>query len=198
MGRIVVGTSSWADPGVVEEMYPEGLAARDRLPYYAERFDAVEVNSTFYALPDGRTVRRWADVTPDDFTFDIKLHRLLSRHAAPPDSLPKELRKGIDVTPRGRVVLTDRLQERMAQETLETIAPLKEAGKLSSLLLQLSPAFEPRKHHLEELEPLLLALAPERVRAEFRHRAWVKPDREEAALQFHEKQGAAFAAVDAP
>src|SRR3954452_14727009 len=198
MGRIVVGTSSWADPGVVEEMYPEGLAARDRLPYYAERFDAVEVNSTFYALPDGRTVRRWADVTPDDFTFDIKLHRLLSRHAAPPDSLPRELRKGIDVTPRGRVVLTERLQERMAQETLEAVAPLKEAGKLSSLLLQLSPAFEPRKHHLVELEPLLESLAPQRVAGAFRPRAGGKPDRLEDVLQFLEQHAAAFVAVDAP
>src|SRR3954451_18352875 len=197
-GRITVGTSSWADPGFVEEWYPEGLAARDGLPWYAERFDAVEVNSTFYALPDGRTVKRWAEVTPDDFTFDVKLHRLLSRHAAQPDSLPRELRKGIDVTPRGRVVLTDKLQERMAKETLETVAPLKEAGKLSSLLLQLSPAFEPRKHHLEELEPLLESLAPERVAVEFRHRAWVKPDRLEDVLQFLERHAAAFVAVDAP
>ena len=46
-GRIVVGTSSWADPGFVDEWYPPGLPARDRLPYYAERFEAVEVNSTF-------------------------------------------------------------------------------------------------------------------------------------------------------
>jgi uncharacterized protein YecE (DUF72 family) len=198
MGRIVVGTSSWADPGFVEEWYPEGLAARDRLPYYAERFDAVEVNSTFYALPEPRTVRRWAEVTPDDFTFDVKLHRLLSRHAAPPDSLPKKLREGIDVTPRGRVVLSDALQERMAQETLEAVSPLKEAGKLSSLLLQLSPAFEPRKNHLDELAPLLESLAPERVDVEFRHRAWVRPDRLEDTLKWLEDHGAAFVAVDAP
>jgi uncharacterized protein YecE (DUF72 family) len=44
---IWIGTSSWADPGFVEEWYPPDLPARDRLPYYAERFDAVEVNSTF-------------------------------------------------------------------------------------------------------------------------------------------------------
>ena len=49
--RIVVGTSSWADPGFVEEWYPQGLPARDRLPWYAEHFDAVEVDSTFYAVP---------------------------------------------------------------------------------------------------------------------------------------------------
>ena len=60
-GRIVVGTSSWADPGFVEEWYPPDLAARDRLPWYAERFEAVEVNSTFYAVPGEKTVARWAE-----------------------------------------------------------------------------------------------------------------------------------------
>src|SRR3954471_4472859 len=103
-GGILVGTSSWADPGFVEEWYPPGLPARERLPWYAERFEAVEVNSTFYALPDLRTVKRWAEVTPAGFTFDVKLHRLLSRHAADLKSLPAELRDRAAVRGRGRVV----------------------------------------------------------------------------------------------
>jgi uncharacterized protein YecE (DUF72 family) len=81
-GRVVIGTSSWADPGFVEEWYPGDLPARERLRWYAERFEAVEVNSTFYAVPSAGTARTWARVTPDAFTFDVKLHRLLSRHAA--------------------------------------------------------------------------------------------------------------------
>jgi uncharacterized protein YecE (DUF72 family) len=197
-GRITIGTSSWADPGFVEEWYPAGLPARDRLPYYAEHFDAVEVNSTFYAVPAARTVERWAAVTPDGFTFDVKLHKLLSRHAAQPDTLPKELREGLNVTPRGRIVLDDALEQRMADETVAAVAPLAEAGKLSSLLLQLSPAFEPRKHQLDELAPLIRALQPHRVAVEFRHRAWVKPDRLEETLQWLEHEGAAFVCVDAP
>ena len=89
---IVVGTSSWADPGFVEKWYPTGLPARDRLGWYAERFEGVEVNSTFYAIPGRATVERWVAVTPAGFTFDVKLHRLLSRHAAPLESLPPGLR----------------------------------------------------------------------------------------------------------
>ena len=58
-GRIVVGTSSWADPGFVAEWYPKGMPARERLRWYAERFEAVELNSSFYAIPDERTVARW-------------------------------------------------------------------------------------------------------------------------------------------
>jgi len=81
-GRILIGTSSWADPGFVKDWYPPGMPVRDRLPWYAQRFEAVELNSSFYAVPERSTVRRWAEVTPGGFTFDVKLHRLLSRHSA--------------------------------------------------------------------------------------------------------------------
>ena len=109
-GRIVIGTSSWADPGFVEEWYPPDLPARDRLRWYAERFAAVEVNSTFYAVPSPRTVARWAQETPDDFTFDVKLHRLLSRHSADLKSLPPALRDDATTNARGRVELSPRLE----------------------------------------------------------------------------------------
>ena len=64
------------------------MAARDRLPWYAQRFEAVELNSSFYAVPEPATVARWARETPAGFTFHVKLHRALSRHAASLDSLP--------------------------------------------------------------------------------------------------------------
>ena len=197
-GRIVVGTSSWADPGFVEEWYPPGMPARDRLPWYAERFEGVEVNSTFYAIPGEDTVARWAEVTPEGFTFDVKLHRLLSRHAADLDSLPKDLRDGVDVNPRGRVLLTPDLERAVAERVLEELAPLSRAGKLSSFLLQLSPAFTPEKHELGELRGLVDALAPHPVAVELRHRAWVKPEREEETLAALEELGAAWVGVDAP
>src|SRR4051812_37995960 len=170
MGRIVVGTSSWADPGFVEEWYPQGLAARDRLAWYAEHFSAVEVNATFYAVPDRKTVERWVTQTPDAFTFDVKLHRLLSRHAAQLDSLPRDLREGASTTERGRVRLDDGLERALLERTLEAVAPLDDAGKLATFLLQLSPAFEPRKHALDELDALVKGLSPHRVAIELRHR----------------------------
>src|SRR3954462_15451943 len=109
-GRVVVGTSSGAAPGFVEEWYPPDLPARDRLAWYAERFDAVEVNATFYAVPAERTVARWAEQTPAGFTFDVKLHRLLSRPSAGLASLPPKCREQAETTARGRVVLTPRLE----------------------------------------------------------------------------------------
>jgi uncharacterized protein YecE (DUF72 family) len=198
MGRILVGTSSWADPGFVEEWYPPDLPARDRLAWYAQRFEAVEVNSTFYAVPGAAQVRRWVDATPPDFTFDVKLHRLLSRHSAPLDSLPPALRDGVSTTPRGRVRLDDRVEARLADAVLESVVPLLEAGKLATFLLQLSPAFGPRDHELDELAPLLERLAPHPVAVELRNRSWTKGERLERTLGWYETHGAVWVAVDAP
>ena len=57
-GKILVGTASWSDPGFVERWYPKKLPAGDRLPWYAQHFDLVEVNSTFYSAPEPRMVER--------------------------------------------------------------------------------------------------------------------------------------------
>jgi uncharacterized protein YecE (DUF72 family) len=196
-GRIVVGTSSWADPGFVEEWYPPDLAARERLRWYAERFDAVEVNSTFYAVPSPRTVGRWAQETPDGFTFDVKLHRLLSRHAADLKSLPPELRDDATANARGRVELTPELEAALADRIVDSVEPL--GGKLATFLLQLSPAFEPRRNELDELAPLVARLnATAPVAVELRNRFWLTESRAEETLRWFEDHGAAFVCVDMP
>jgi uncharacterized protein YecE (DUF72 family) len=195
---IVVGTSSWADPGFVEEWYPPDLPARERLSWYAEHFVAVEVNSTFYAVPAGSTVARWAEITPDDFTFDVKLHRVLSRHSAPPDSLPRDLRKRAKTTERGRVKLDKRLCDALCDATLEAVEPLVEAGKLGALLLQLSPAFRPRDERLDALAPLVQRLAPHPVAIELRHRGWLDDRRRERTLGWMAEHGAVWVCTDAP
>jgi uncharacterized protein YecE (DUF72 family) len=197
-GRILVGTSSWADPGFVKEWYPPKLAARERLPWYAERFQAVELNSSFYAVPDRSAVHKWVDDTPDDFVFDVKVHRALSRHAAPLDSLPEDLRDGVETTERGRVRLTAELEQSLAKRLVEETAPLAEAGKLGAYLVQLTPAFAPRRHELEELDALVEALSPHRVAVELRHRGWVREKRRERTLGWFSDRGVAFVCVDAP
>jgi uncharacterized protein YecE (DUF72 family) len=198
-GRIVVGTSSWADPGFVAEWYPPKLPPAEQLPYYAQRFDGVEVNSTYYGVPAKPTVQRWADVTPAGFTFDVKLHQAMSRHSAELDSLPKALRDRVDTTPRGRVRPSPELDRELARRYLAAARPLIDAGKLASFLLQLSPAFKPGSaRRLDELDDLLAALAPHPVAIEFRHRAWLHDERREATLGWLEDHGAAFVAVDAP
>jgi uncharacterized protein YecE (DUF72 family) len=196
-GRIVIGTSSWADPGFVEEWYPQDLPARERLAWYASRFEAVEVNSTFYAVPTARAVTGWAEQTPDDFRFDVKLHRLLSRHSADLRSLPPALRERATTNARGRVELTPRLEAALADEVAEAVAPLHR--RLAAFLLQLSPAFGPRDHSLSELDALIERLSPVApVAVELRHRFWLHEDRIEDTLRWYEDRGAAFVAVDSP
>ena len=197
-GRILVGTSSWADPGFVKEWYPQGMPAGDRLPWYAERFEAVELNSSFYAVPDRSTVHKWVDDTPDGFVFDVKVHRALSRHAAPLDSLPPDLRDGVETTERGRVRLSAELETALAERLVEETAPLAEAGKLGAYLVQLTPAFAPRGHELEELDSPVEAFAPHPVAVELRHRGWVRDKRRERTLGWFSDRGVAFVCVDAP
>lgn len=220
-GRIVVGTSSWADPGFIKDWYPPKMPAGQRLGWYAERFEAVELNASFYAVPERDTVRRWVDVTPDGFTFDVKLHRLLSRHSASLDSLPPSLRERARTTPRGRVVLEEGLELALIEELLDAIEPLETAGKLGSLLLQTTPAFkpwrreeadaqgrsrgdqsdpgdEPGPNRLVELEPLVAAVAPRKLALELRNRHWVEGEQLSETLAWCSEYGVAFVCVDAP
>lgn len=197
-GRILVGTSSWADPGFVAEWYPKGMPARERLPWYAKRFEAVELNASFYAVPDRSTVHRWVEVTPPGFVFDVKAHRALSRHSAGLDSLPPDMRDSAPTTARGRVALSPELEQALARRLVEECAPLAEAGKLGAFLVQLTPAFSPRGHELDELAGLVEAFAPHRVAMELRHRGWVEGEHAERTFAWLSDHDVAFVATDSP
>jgi uncharacterized protein YecE (DUF72 family) len=195
---IVVGTSSWSDPGFVEHWYPKGLPAKERLGFYAERFDAVELNSSFYAIPATSTVEGWAKGTRDGFRFDVKLHRLLSHHASQLKELPKDLRDEVETTDRGRVKLDPALVDEIVLRTAEAMKPLADAGKLGVYLLQLTPAFDPRRNELDELAPVIDGLAPVPVAVEFRRRSWASPKRFESVLEWLSAHHAVFVCVDTP
>jgi len=197
-GKILVGTASWSDPGFVERWYPKGMPAGERLGWYAQHFDMVEVNSTFYAVPDMRMVERWSKNTPDDFVFDVKLHQLLSRHSAQAKLLPPELQRRVETDEKGRVILTPEIEQAVAQTFLSSLEPLRRAEKLGALLLQLSPAFSPRKHHLDELDQLLQVTRDHQMVIEFRNRNWVIDEQLPRTLDFLRQHKAAFVNVDAP
>lgn len=196
--NILVGTASWSDPGFVERWYPPKLPAGDRLPWYAQHFEMVEVNSTFYAVPDKRLVERWDRATPDEFVFNLKLHRLLSRHSATLKSLPPALRRSAAANGKGKVELTKELEQAMLEQIVSAIGPLRAAGKFGAFLLQLSPAFSPRKHELAELNDLLSRLASLGVVAELRNRNWTEGEQLADTLDFFRHHQVALALVDAP
>src|SRR5687767_13474908 len=151
--KIRVGTASWTDPGFVAHWYPKRLRAADRLAWYAEHFNLVEVNSSFYAVAARAQVKRWCEQTPDGFVFDVKLHRLLSRHSAGPETLPPDLRPMARVS-KGKVQLTPELEQALAKRFLDELRPFRDANKLGALLLQLSPSFSPRASELSDLDGL--------------------------------------------
>ena len=201
---IRVGTASWSEPEFVKaEWYPKGLPAAQQLPFYAERFDMVELNSSFYAIPQARMCDRWAKVTPDGFLFDVKCHRLLSRHATKADALPADLRQEAEVTDRGNVILTPELEHEVAARFLDELKPLEQAGKLGALLLQMTPGFGPRTADLTALEPLLHQLKGKggnlrRVVLELRHSDWLSDRHREPTTAFLREQGVTLASIDGP
>lgn len=196
-GKILTGTASWSDPGFVADWYPDDLPASQRLSWYADHFNLVEVNSTFYRVPEPRSVRAWCEQTPDGFVFDVKLHRFLSRHSTPVELLPAALRKQAEVL-KGRVQLRPRLEKAMAKTFLKGIKPLKERGKLGALLLQLSPSFSPRHNQLEELDTLLECLEGNVLAVELRNRHWVEAELLAGTRRFFARRKITFVMVDGP
>lgn len=197
-GKILVGTASWSDPGFVERWYPQGMPAGERLGWYAQHFDMVEVNSTFYAVPDARMVERWSKNTPGNFVFNVKLHQLLSRHSAPAKLLPPELQRRVETDAKGRVILTPEIEDAVTRIFLRSIEPLRRDEKLGALLLQLSPAFSPRKHELGELNQIIEATRDYQLAIELRNRNWVIDGQLSKTLEFFGGHKIAFVNVDAP
>jgi uncharacterized protein YecE (DUF72 family) len=174
------------------------MPAADRLSWYAEQFQMVEINSTFYAVPAPKMVERWCRSTPEGFVFDVKLHQLLSRHSTAAKLLPPALRRRAEIDAKGKVKLTAAIEKAMIAEVLGPVKLLQMFGKLGALLLQMSPAFSPKAHQLSELETLLEALQSYRVAIELRNRNWVEGEQRAATLQFFRERALTFVAVDAP
>jgi len=197
-GNILVGTASWSDPGFVERWYPKKMPAGERLQWYAQHFEMVEVNSTFYSVPEPRMVERWCAATPDDFTFDIKLHQLFSFHSTSAKLLPPDLQRRAEIDARGNAKATPDLQEALLKTFLHATSIFRDKGKLGVLLLQLSPSFSPRKHELDELVRLIEMLSDYDLAIEFRNRNWATGDQLQSTIDFLREHHAIFVNVDAP
>jgi uncharacterized protein YecE (DUF72 family) len=148
LSKIWIGTSGFYYDHWIGKCYPEQISKRDLLPFYAERFTTVEVNSTFYHLPRKSTTEHWLEVTPSDFRFTLKAYRGITHYKK----------------------LEDARSELLA--FLHLVTPLK--PKLGVLLFQLPPQL---KRDLKLLEDFLAGL-PEgyRYAFEFRHASWIGDD----------------------
>jgi uncharacterized protein YecE (DUF72 family) len=180
MSNLRIGTSGWSYPsgrgawtGV---FYPprRGRARTfDELSFYAEHFDTVEVNSTFYGQPRREVTRRWAERTPDGFEFAVKLYQKFTHptmfreriERSLPDDLPRGDSDGV-VEALSRPTAAD------LDEFKRGVEPLASAGKLGPLLAQFPASFKRSESSEAYLASLLEALSDYAVAVELRHGSW--------------------------
>ena len=196
--RIRIGTSGWSYPsgkgtwnGI---FYPTGSeragAGRprvgrggkfDELAFYAEHFDTVEVNSSFYRVPAVSTTKSWARRTPENFEFSLKLYQKFTH--------PEMFLKATGEDPAD----LDRADVDLFRTALD---PLASAGKLGALLAQFPASFKNEPASRGYLEWLLEAFADYPLAVEFRHRSFSEDPVE--AMQILAEHGAALVQIDEP
>jgi uncharacterized protein YecE (DUF72 family) len=146
MAQLFAGTSGWAYPGWKPDFYPEKLAQKKFLSYYATKLNTVEVNFTFRQLVKETTIQNWMQETPAAFRFGVKAHQVITHI--------KRLKGAEDFVPR----------------FLATIEPLASAGKLGPVLFQLPPNLKADAALLKDFLALLPRALPSAF--EFRHDSW--------------------------
>jgi uncharacterized protein YecE (DUF72 family) len=193
---------------MAERWYPRGVSsAEQRLRYYAQRFDTVEVDSSFYAIPKPEYAVNWVRRTPSDFTFHVKAYGMMTGHEVDERALHPDLADGgfdYRITPRGRVRdPEERMVERAFELFRESIAPLVEAGKMGGVLMQYPPWFsavdrDHRHRAMARMERDAELLDPLPVFVEFRHSSWIKGANLGRTTRFLTDRGLTLVAVDAP
>lgn len=178
-----VGTSGWHYPdgkGTWDGVfYPRpGDRARgfDELAFYAERFNTVEINSTFYGQPRAAVSLGWVRRTSADFEFSVKLFQKFTHPAMTPD--PTAISQAdIDTFRSG-------------------IEPLAAAGRMGPLLAQFPPSFHDDEASRAYLAWLLRTFGQYALAVELRHRSW--SDNEAATAALLAEHEAAWVQIDEP
>jgi len=168
MAEVWIGTSGWIYKHWVGIFYPPNLPAGEHLPYYATHFPTVEVNYSFYRLPERSAFEAWRQQTPVGFLFAVKGSRYLTHM--------KKLKDP---------------QEALAR-LMERATALEE--KLGPILFQFPHTWAANLSRLDEFLGALEAYAPRRFAFEFRHESWLCPP----VYALLERAGAALCAPVSP
>ncbi len=194
-----IGTCSFADEALSKHWYPPGTPPRDRLAYYATHYSTVEVDSTFYRVPDTKTVQGWAERSPDGFVVHIKAFGLMTRHPVRLEQVPPDLREGLPVDDRGRVDRPPReLRGHVFRAFLDALEPLRAGGKLGGILFQLPPYVVWKPSSLDYLEWAREQVGDDVFLFEPRHRSWYAEDVRSELLRFLDERRMTWVVVDAP
>jgi uncharacterized protein YecE (DUF72 family) len=128
--------------------YPPRLPARRWLEFYAQHFDTVEINATFYRLPRVDAVARWVAESPPGFCFAVKMSRYVTH-----------VKRLVDV-PKHTAIFYERIE------------PFLRSPKLGPILWQFAPNFQRTNENAQRLRDTLAHLRPGRHCFEFRHESW--------------------------
>jgi uncharacterized protein YecE (DUF72 family) len=204
-GEVRFGTASWTDPTMTVPgvFYPKGAgSAEERLRFYASQFSVVEVDATYYVLPNKRTAESWVQRTPDNFVFDIKAHALMTGQPTEVARLPKRIRDELrgELAAKKRIYRKDmpaELLDAVYAQFREALQPLVEAGKLGAVFVQFPkwvfPSNEARELILETRQRLDMPIA-----VEFRHDSWFNEKNAERTVKFLQDNKIPYVAVDEP
>ncbi|MBX3127394.1 MAG: DUF72 domain-containing protein [Polyangiaceae bacterium] len=200
-GNVSFGTAGWTDKTLLSSgaFYPKkSLRAAERLRFYAEHFRLVEVDATYYTLVGRDTTGAWAEHTPEDFTFDVKAHPVLTGHPIEVARLPLDLRAAL---PAGRVY-PDALPSGVAREIEErfvaALEPLSAAGKLGAVFLQYPPWFAATRGNARRIAAVRERHPSLPFAVEFRHPSWLAPDRRERLTTLLGDNEMSYVVVDEP
>jgi uncharacterized protein YecE (DUF72 family) len=201
VGTLRIGTSGWNYPsgrGKWTGIFYPGRKGRpkdfDELRYYAEHFDTVEVNTTFYGQPRPDVTRQWVDRTPAGFEFSVKLYQKFTH----PRMFEESLRRSMHLSDGHDDAVTELARPNNADldEFKRGIEPLAAQHKLGALLAQFPPSFKSGHAERDYLAVLLQALREYSVAVELRHRSW--SDALSDTLQLLNAFGAAWTQIDEP
>lgn len=198
MSNLRIGTSGWSyatgDGTWNGIFYPAGSRRRggthiDELTYYAEHFDTVEVNTTFYGQPKPEVSRRWVERTPEGFEFSLKLYQKFTHPAMYEKATGKsDVRAGASGVPR--------LDPEDVEAFRRGIDPIAGAARLGAVLAQFPPSFKNSPETREYLDSLLRVFGDYPMAVELRHRSW--SDEVAETLTLLNAHGAAWVQIDEP
>ncbi|MFF4169804.1 DUF72 domain-containing protein [Streptomyces sp. NPDC001744] len=198
MGEIRVGTCSWTDKALVSSgWYPAGHRdAEGRLRHYATRFPVAEVDSTYYGLPSTRNSLLWAERTPEGFRFDVKAFSLLTGHPTRPEALPADLRPALAQQRRRGAGIDPELLDEVWNRYSAALGPLRDTGRLGTLVFQFPARFVPERPAVEFLRRCRERAAGWPMAVEFRHPDWWRGRNADATVGLLTELETAAVAVD--
>lgn len=201
---IRTGTCSWTEKTLIKigEFYPKHIrTAEERLKYYAVSFDTVEVDSTYYAIADKKTTYLWADRTPDDFIFHVKVYGALTGHGIEPATLPVELRRMLpqkDKEQKMVYIKEPSILKSVAQHFRESLYPLVDKGKLGILLFQFPPWFQYGGGNMDYIVQCSELMAGLEIAVEFRHGSWLATEHRDGVFNLLRRYRITYVTADEP